>query len=503
MKVVSSRAGIVQRSKGQSIIASAAYISHTKMRDATTGETFYFRQRAKNEVRYHHVYLCDGAPQEFSDPEVLWNDLLRHENKTSRATTAQLARKFRVCFPQGMTIEKEIDLVDQFCESLTKKGMMVQAVIHDKADGNPHCHMLMTMRKYKDGKWQAKTKKVYDLDDRGNRIPLIDKHTGLQKIDNKGRKQWKCHKEHCTNWDRKDQVEQWRKHWAELCNQNLSNEQKLTEKSYKDQGIEKIPKKHEGWKVRQIVAAGGSSEIREYNDLVDAANAEIRRSVTEEHVAKIMIGSMLRRAEDAQEKRNEQLRNIAALYGNSRRTGEGIGAPAENGARNIGQRYQDIRFDAEIRRPAGAIIFAARAGIRKCQSAVDALRRASAVGGGQRRDPKIRRKDEGVAATNGIHADEGVGKIYGRLLDIVRRATRTLRRSFGVGRRGQENPEYDGETREFNLEECTATETALKRTADDAQSNDGFIRSILDKQQAAKSLRSRSRDRRPTRGRTR
>ena len=33
---------------------------------------------------------------------------------------------------------------------------------------------------------------IYVLDENGERVPLIDKKTGQQKVDNRNRKQWKC-----------------------------------------------------------------------------------------------------------------------------------------------------------------------------------------------------------------------------------------------------------------------------------------------------------------------
>jgi hypothetical protein len=53
------------------------------------------------------------------------------------------------------------------------------------------------------GEWGAKQKKVYDLDENGERIPVIDKKTGQQKVDKHNRKQWKCHTD-STDWNSQD-----------------------------------------------------------------------------------------------------------------------------------------------------------------------------------------------------------------------------------------------------------------------------------------------------------
>lgn len=44
-----------------------------------------------------------------------------------------------------------------------------------KGDGNLHAHIMLTMRGIKpDGIWAQKEKKIYALDEEGNRIPFID-----------------------------------------------------------------------------------------------------------------------------------------------------------------------------------------------------------------------------------------------------------------------------------------------------------------------------------------
>ena len=46
-----------------------------------------------------------------------------------------------------------------------------------------------------------KQKKVYLTDDNGERIPIIDKKTGEQKVDKQNRKQWKCTTIKTNDWD--------------------------------------------------------------------------------------------------------------------------------------------------------------------------------------------------------------------------------------------------------------------------------------------------------------
>ena len=78
-------------------------------------------------------------------------------------------------------------------------------VKRNKGQRNLHIHVLLTIRPLtENGEWGAKTKKVYELDENGERIPLIDKRTGQQKVDKRNRKQWKCHTVESTNWNSRE-----------------------------------------------------------------------------------------------------------------------------------------------------------------------------------------------------------------------------------------------------------------------------------------------------------
>ena len=104
--------------------------------------------------------------------------------------------------------------------------------IHDKGTGNPHVHIMLTVRPLKEnGAWGAKCRKAYDLDENGQRIP-----------DGKGG--WKNHREDTTDWNDKGNVEIWRAAWAAYTNRALeaAGQPALVDhRSYKRQGIDKIP----------------------------------------------------------------------------------------------------------------------------------------------------------------------------------------------------------------------------------------------------------------------
>ncbi len=75
----------------------------------------------------------------------------------------------------------------------------------------------------KTGNGEQKQKKVYVLDENGERIPLIDKKTGQQKVDNRSRKQWKCQTVESTDWNGQENAKMWRKDLVDTI--NAANEQ--------------------------------------------------------------------------------------------------------------------------------------------------------------------------------------------------------------------------------------------------------------------------------------
>ena len=104
--------------------------------------------------------------------------------------------------------------------------------IHDKGDGNPHAHSPLTMRAMDEtGKWLPKSRKVYDLDENGERIRLAS-----------GR--WKSHKEDTVDWNDQKYAEIWRQGWADTANRYLEaidSPERLDLRSYARQGIDKSP----------------------------------------------------------------------------------------------------------------------------------------------------------------------------------------------------------------------------------------------------------------------
>lgn len=200
------------------------------------------------------------APPEFSDRATLWNSVEQIE----KASDAQLAREIEVALPVELSRAEQLSLVRSYVrDNFVAAGMCADFALHDKGDGNPHAHIMLTIRPLReDGKWGAKCRKVYDLDSSGNRIP-----------DGKGG--WKNHREDTTDWNNRENAEKWRAAWAAYANRALEaagRPERIDHRSYKRQGIEKIPSIHMGVAASQMERRGIRTEKGDINRQIAADN---------------------------------------------------------------------------------------------------------------------------------------------------------------------------------------------------------------------------------------
>ena len=259
---------IGSRGKGQSAVAAAAYRSGSKLTDKEIGVISDYTR--KGGVVFSEISLCPNAPTEYSDREVLWNAV----HQIEKAKDSRLWREIEVALPKELDRSEQIDTVREYVKGLTAQGMCADWSLHDKGDGNPHAHIMLTVRSIEpSGKWAPKSRKVYDLDENGERI--------FQKIDKTGRKQYKCHKEDYNNWNAAERVEEWRAAWAECCNAHLSADIQIDHRSYERQGIDLIPTVHEGYIARKLAAQGLPSERVQINEDIRKRNSLLQRLVSQ------------------------------------------------------------------------------------------------------------------------------------------------------------------------------------------------------------------------------
>ena len=225
----------------------------------------------KPGIVHKEIILPAHAPPEFQDRSTLWNSVEQIE----KSSDAQLAREIEVALPVELSRAEQLTLVRAFVkDNFVAEGMCADFALHDKGDGNPHAHILLTIRPLRsDGKWGPKCRKVYDLDNQGNRIP-----------DGKGG--WKNHREDTTDWNNRENAEKWRAAWAAYTNRALETvgrPERIDHRSYERQGVEKIPTIHMGVAASQMERRGIQTEKGNVNRQIAADNKllkEIKARIT-------------------------------------------------------------------------------------------------------------------------------------------------------------------------------------------------------------------------------
>ena len=255
---------------GRSAIAAAAYRSGEKLTSEWDGLTRDYTH--KPGVVHSEIMLPAHAPPEFADRSTLWNSVEQIE----KSSDAQLAREIEVALPVELSRAEQLALVRSYVQdNFVAAGMCADFALHDKGDGNPHAHIMLTIRPLRpDSKWGPKCKKVYDLDSQGNRIP-----------DGKGG--WKNHREDTTDWNNRENAEKWRAAWAAYTNRALEaagRPERIDHRSYKRQGVDKIPTVHMGPAASQMEHRGIQTEkgnvnrqIADDNKLLKELKARITR----------------------------------------------------------------------------------------------------------------------------------------------------------------------------------------------------------------------------------
>ena len=303
---------ITKRSKRQSAVAGAAYQSGENL--FSEYDQKHKDYRKKEGVVYTEIMLPSHAPPEYADREQLWNAVEAVENQWN----SQLARRFVLALPREVPEELYPQMVQDYCNQFfVSKGMIVDFAIHDpKQPGhNPHCHVMLTMRAMDEhGKWLAKARKVYDLDENGERIRLPSGN-------------WKSHKEDTVNWNEQYHGQEWRTGWETVQNRYLemvNSPVRVDLRSYEKQGLDIIPTVHMGAAVTQMERRGIQTNIGNLNRDIKAANrmmSVIRNTIQNlrEWISDILEARKELLAENKPETASPDLINLLRDYLNLRK----------------------------------------------------------------------------------------------------------------------------------------------------------------------------------------
>ena len=237
---------IISRGKGQSAVAAATYRAGEKIENTYDGITHDYTR--KGGVAHTEILLPKNAPEEYSKRSVLWNAV----EQVEKARNSQLAREIELALPAELPLEQNISLVREYVtRHFVFVGMCADICVHDKNNGNPHAHVMLTMRPFElDGTWGAKAHKV-----NGKKIPTVD-------------------------WNEQTKAEEWRVGWAEAVNAVLEQqgqESSIDHRSYERQGVEQVPTVHMGVAATQMERKGITTERGDRNREIVVTNKQLRQ----------------------------------------------------------------------------------------------------------------------------------------------------------------------------------------------------------------------------------
>jgi ATP-dependent exoDNAse (exonuclease V) alpha subunit len=239
---------IIGRGSGRSSVASAAYRSGSKIRNERDGMLHNYTR--KTGIVHSEILLSETAPPEFQDRSVLWNAVETSEKRRD----AQTAREVEAALPRELNLQESIELLHEYIQdNFVSAGMCADLSVHDKEDGNPHAHIMLTTRE------------------------VTEKGFGGKNRD----------------WNDKARLESWRKKWAEVCNRRLQEKGmtgRIDHRTLEEQGIKREPTIHVGRSKdrehrnleiikRNTVSAGYTSGLREKVERHLTECSELRREI--------------------------------------------------------------------------------------------------------------------------------------------------------------------------------------------------------------------------------
>jgi hypothetical protein len=240
---------IIDRNAGRSSVAAAAYRVAEKIYDHRTGLWHDFT--GKGGVVHSEILLPEQAPEMYQDRAILWNSVEHSE----KAKSSRTAREIEVSLPVEFDQANHIKLAREYVQQFVDRGMCVDFNVHDKNDGNPHAHIMLTTRPLnQDGTWGAKSRKEYILGRDGQRIVLPSG-------------EYKSRKVSATDWDARENAELWREAWGKIVNRELERRglEPIDHRSYERQGLDREPTIHLGPQAAELERQGVRTELGDYN----------------------------------------------------------------------------------------------------------------------------------------------------------------------------------------------------------------------------------------------
>ncbi|CAN7188358.1 Ti-type conjugative transfer relaxase TraA [Rhizobium leguminosarum] len=240
MAIMFVRAQVISRGAGRNIVSAAAYRHRARMMDEQAGTSFSYRGGA-SELVHEELALPDQTPDWLRSAvegrsvagasEALWNAVEAFE----KLANARLARELIIALPEELTRAENIALVREFVrDNFMSERMVADWVYHDK-DGNPHIHLMTTVRPLTEEGFGPKHAPV--LGENGEPLRFVTPGRPTGRIVYRS---WGGDKE---------TLQAWKIAWAETANRHLAlagHEIRLDGRSYAEQGLDGIAQRHLG-----------------------------------------------------------------------------------------------------------------------------------------------------------------------------------------------------------------------------------------------------------------
>jgi MobA/MobL family len=240
-------ARIIQRSKGQSAVASAAYRAGELLNDDRIGKSFDYRRHLG--VLHSEILAPYNAPDWMRDRAQLWNAV----EKTEKRKDSQLARSIDIALPHELNLDLNLDLNLELLRSFVQeqwvdRGMIADIAIHLPGRTgdirNVHAHIALTTREITGSGFGPKARE----------------------------------------WNGKQALQDWREAWADHANRILEREgfeERIDHRSLLDQGIDREPTTHIGPAGKEMDQRGVTSDRVQQNRDIKTANDNMALLKTE------------------------------------------------------------------------------------------------------------------------------------------------------------------------------------------------------------------------------
>lgn len=231
----------VSRRQGRHVVAVAAYQAGERLTDTRTGKTHDYT--AKGEVAQTAIITPDGSPA--PTRQELWDNAEAAEKRKDAKTGWQL----EIALPIELNAEQRHALALDLARDVAHaRGSAVDMCIHDKA-GNPHVHLLCTVRRYEQGELTTKTADTWERKKR--------QVVGLGPVDK--------------------ELKALRMHHADIINRHLAKaglNVSVDARSYAEQGKDIKATVHLGPTVTAMERKGIKTALGDYNRAVKAERLE-------------------------------------------------------------------------------------------------------------------------------------------------------------------------------------------------------------------------------------